>query len=234
MKRTFLMLFFAILSMVTYAQRDVTKFMGIPVDGFKPEMKKALIEKGFIYNSINDYFYGEFNGREVDVHIVTNNNKVWRITVSDKNPCNETDIKIRFNTLCHQFEKNEKYLPTSFKKDSFIIPDNEDISYEMAVNNKRYEASYIQEFDPTKIDTLVLQQQVLEKVKKKYSEDEIFGNNEELKKEINAYAQQVSLSIVIDIMSKKSVWFMINELYGKYYITIFYDNEYNHANGEDL
>jgi len=24
------------------------------------------------------------------------------------------------------------------------------------------------------------------------------------------------------------------EMYGKYYIMMFYDNEYNHANGEDL
>lgn len=33
---------------------------------------------------------------------------------------------------------------------------------------------------------------------------------------------------------KKPVWFMISEYYGKYYITMFYDNEYNRANGEDL
>ena len=33
---------------------------------------------------------------------------------------------------------------------------------------------------------------------------------------------------------KKSVWFMISEIYGKYYITMFYDNEYNRADGEDL
>ena len=33
---------------------------------------------------------------------------------------------------------------------------------------------------------------------------------------------------------KKPVWFMISENYGQYYITMFYDNEYNRANGEDL
>ena len=32
----------------------------------------------------------------------------------------------------------------------------------------------------------------------------------------------------------KPVWFRICESYGEYYITMFYDNEYNHANGEDL
>lgn len=32
----------------------------------------------------------------------------------------------------------------------------------------------------------------------------------------------------------RSVWFTINEEYGKYRIIIFYDNEYNKANGDDL
>ena len=35
-------------------------------------------------------------------------------------------------------------------------------------------------------------------------------------------------------IAMKPVWFMISEHYGKYYITMFYDNEYNRANGEDL
>ena len=34
--------------------------------------------------------------------------------------------------------------------------------------------------------------------------------------------------------TKKPVWFMISGNYGEYYITMFYDNEYNRANGEDL
>ena len=32
----------------------------------------------------------------------------------------------------------------------------------------------------------------------------------------------------------KSVWFMIAERFGKYYICMYYDNEYNKADGEDL
>lgn len=35
-------------------------------------------------------------------------------------------------------------------------------------------------------------------------------------------------------MLKKSVWFRICGSYGEYFITMYYDNEYNHANGEDL
>lgn len=39
---------------------------------------------------------------------------------------------------------------------------------------------------------------------------------------------------MIELYTNKTVWFMISDLYGKYYITMFYDNEYNRANGEDL
>ena len=35
-------------------------------------------------------------------------------------------------------------------------------------------------------------------------------------------------------MTNNYVWFMIVEHAGEYYITMYYDNEYNHADGEDL
>lgn len=42
------------------------------------------------------------------------------------------------------------------------------------------------------------------------------------------------VNFVAQYISKKAVWFMINERLGKYCITMYYDNEYNNANGEDL
>lgn len=44
----------------------------------------------------------------------------------------------------------------------------------------------------------------------------------------------LSLELMMDSLKNKPVWFMISEHFGKYYITMFYDNEYNRANGEDL
>ena len=35
-------------------------------------------------------------------------------------------------------------------------------------------------------------------------------------------------------LSKRTVWFIIDEKYGKYQILMFYDNAYNKANGDDL
>lgn len=64
----------------------------------------------------------------------------------------------------------------------------------------------------------------------KYSEEQLVNASEESRKEM-------IMAVLADLLgrySKKSVWFMISDYYGKYYITMFYDNEYNRANGEDL
>ena len=43
------------------------------------------------------------------------------------------------------------------------------------------------------------------------------------------------VNLIFDAIEKKSVWFTIKEEgYDKYKIIMFYDNEYNNANGEDL
>ena len=97
------MLLFAVLvisGLTIFAQqRDVTKFLGIPVDGTKSEMIQKLKAKGFRWNMEKECLEGEFNGRDVEISIVTNNNKVYRIAVVDAIFSNETSIRIRFNSL---------------------------------------------------------------------------------------------------------------------------------------
>ena len=68
---------------------------------------------------------------------------------------------------------------------------------------------------------------VQEKIEQKYTQEEISNN-------INDIIQKETFELLMERMSKKSVWFIISETYGRYYITMFYDNEYNHSNGEDL
>lgn len=61
----------------------------------------------------------------------------------------------------------------------------------------------------------------------KYTQEQLANSTEEIREDIMSYA--------MDLFSKKLVWFMISEEeYGKYCILLFYDNEYNHSNGEDL
>lgn len=98
----------------------------------------------------------------------------------------------------------------------------------MIVNKKRYDAAFYQL--PLKIDTVALAEKIKSKLASKYTEEQFANPTEELQKEMIS----TGLPFILEIYSKKSVWFMIKEIYGKYYILMYYDNEYNRANGEDL
>ena len=196
-----------ILPVTFYAQNDVTKFLDIPVDGFKPEMLQKLKSKGFTINPNSknkDILDGEFNGTNVNLSIGTNNNKVWRIGVIDAIPTDdETNIKIRFNNLIQQFVNNEKYLTQADSTIAkYIIPKNEDISYEISVNNKRYEAVFYQK--TIKYDSLIKEKDLL------------------LAKETrNEKEKERLLDLMVEIFNeslnslRKRVWFMIKEDYGE-------------------
>ncbi len=155
MKKTlFILLLFV--SATVYAQKEVTKFLGIPVDGYKSEMIQKLKAKGYKYNSTTDYLEGEFNGRDVEIAVVTNNNKVYRIFVADKYPVDESQIKIRYNNLCQQFINNAKYVTLK----DYSIPENEDITYEILVNKKVYQAAFYQILSDEDTDEEILNRQV--------------------------------------------------------------------------
>ena len=143
MKKLFSLLLVLFACAMSYGQDEpyVTRFLGIPVDGTKSEMISKLKAKGFSsVPGVDGLLEGEFNGKNVYVNVQTNNRKVWRIGMSDKSGCDETQIRINFNNLCRQFEANSKYVGP----DGQEIPDGEDISYQMSVNNKRYEALFYQ------------------------------------------------------------------------------------------
>lgn len=151
------------ISASVFAQKEVTKFMGIPVDGSPTEMIKKLKAKGFktdedamqvVKRGLIDWdgpevLTGRFNGEKVRVFLGVEQNKVWRIYLSDKDSRDETQIKIRFNTLVRQFENNDKYIPYF---DEQTIADDEDISYQMTVNKKRYDAYFVQKGEDGTVD----------------------------------------------------------------------------------
>ena len=180
-----------------FAQKEVTKFLGIPVDGSPTEMIEKLKAKGFTTDEGSmlavklglidwdepEVLTGHFNGERVMVFLVVEQNKVWRMYLAEQNICDETQIKIRFNTLVRQFENNDKYVPY-FKEQT--IADDEDISYQMTVNKKEYEATFLQKNEDGTIDL------------------------------------------------KRVVWFSIEQRSEGYYISMFYENEYNRVDGSDL
>jgi len=208
----------------SYSQNDVTRFLDIPIDGFKNEMIQKLKSKGYtlIPNS-KDKLEGEFNGTNVQIGINTNNNKVWRIIVAEANESGQANIKIRFNNLIKQFSENQRYLKqadTTVAK--YTIPDDVDISYEILTKKKRYEAIFYQK--TLKYDSISNEKELL------FAEDNL---NE---KESKRLTELISESFKENLNCfNKPVWFMIQETgYDKYRIVIYYENEYNKANGEGL
>ena len=222
MKKLFATTLLLVLSLTTQAQTDVTKFLGIPVDGTKPEMIRQLKAKGFRnspYN--NEILEGEFNGSNVYVSVATNNNKVWRIMVSDATPTDVRNVQIRFNRLCKQFENNPNYVTLK----DYTIPDDEDIRVQILLNKKRYEAAFYQKREAP-ASLIVKNAEAF--LSSKYTEEQLENPTEEIQVEIFEYIEEV--------LTKKNVWFMISDNCdpGEYKILMFYDNKYNEANGQDL
>ncbi len=193
-----------------FAQNDVTKFLGIPVDGTKSEMIQKLKQKGFTYNYTKDCLEGEFNGEQVLISVITHNRKVSHITIIDKITRSESQIKRRFNELYRQFEMNDRYYHLG---DSQEISESDNISYNMSVLNKEYKANFFQT-DTTTANLYKL----LKSKNKTLTLEEVMKLEEGLDK---GYFKQV--------------YFWINkDTNGKYWIAMVYANLKNEANGEDL
>lgn len=184
MKKILSLAFLLMLSLSIFAQRQVTKFLGIPVDGSRTAMIQKLKAKGFRYNSYSDMLEGQFNGMNVVILVRTNKNKVCRIVVTYKNSYDKEEIKRQYNHLINQFTNNPRY--KTFEAEE--LTDKDDIYHEVSINKKQYQAAFCQLPDDENIE-------------------------------------------------KRFVWFTIGEHPNnpeEYYITIFYENGYNKANGEDL
>lgn len=219
---SFLML--AVLALPLQAQTDVTTFLGIPVDGYKNEMKQKLIAKGFEEQKVDDieFLTGEFNGADVNIHIVTHNNKVWRLMLVDKVYRDEEEIKRRFNNLVRQFEKNERY---RYYND-YRIDDDVDIVRQIQIKKKRFEAIYHQKPNQETKD------KIYEDIKLRMAAAEHAIPNDS----IIIYKNALYEIETYEASQPKSVWFYIDkmELFDKFRIIMYYDNELNKADGEDL
>lgn len=225
MKKLLTLMIVVMMSAISFAQNDVTKFLGIPVDGTVAEMKAKLMAKGFKELPYSDQLEGTFNGEDVSLSIMENQGKVWRIVICDKADRGETDIKIRFNVLCSQFCNNKKYAVMK-KEEEYRISETEDISYELSVHDKRYDAAFFQQ--PT--DTLTYRNIAFKALENKYISEQILNPTKEQAEDM----QNIMSNSVFEAMKKRLVWFTIVKNYGKFRISMYYENGYNMANGEDL
>ncbi len=233
MKKILSIIMMLLMTVAMYSQKDITTFLGIPVDGTEFKMKRKLIRKGFTYNSYGEYFKGTFNDKTVKVYIVTNNKKVYRIAVFDAYECDEKEIKYRFNELCRQFNESGKYVQNSYLRgiSNLIIPEDEDIYKEIKENKKEYSAIFYQTSEYTYLGEIF--HKVNQKLLKEYTGSEKGVIEEDKEEELSERRLRESLQILEDIQMR-CVWFKIDESYGKYRILMYYDNKYNKSNGADL
>ena len=220
-----------IMCSTVFGQSESTlKFLGIPVDGSKSEMVKALKAKGFEYDSESGFLIGDFNGKKSQIAIAENHGKVYRVVIFNADTYDEGQIKVMFNNLIHQFENNDKYF---YIFPNNIIPEDEDIHYEILVNKKQYIAEFM--YNPLYGNNELRDRLINEAVEE--SEEVIKnGKNIEFYSNKDNYDRLVSSVAGLKViqMSNSSIWFKIFEHYGKYYIGLYYDNLLNAPNGEDL
>ena len=227
---SFIIGMFVMYSFVFGQSEGTLKFLGIPVDGSKSEMVAALKSKGFEYDSESDFLIGDFNGRKSHIGIVENHGKVYRVVVFDADTYDAGEIRIRFNNLIHQFENNDKYFYI-FPND--IIPEDEDIHYEILVHKKQYIAEF--RYNPLYGNDELRDRLINEAVEE--SKENIKDEKDiEFYSDKDNYDKLISSIVGLKViqMSNSSVWFKIFEHYGKYYIGLYYDNLLNAPNGEDL
>ena len=205
-------------------------------DGTKEEVSTQLKSKGFRYNSYKECYTGEFNGKTVDVFVVTNHDLVYRICVVYPQQ-SDREIISEYNVLLSQFNRNKKYFAIS--KNS-PISSEEHIAYEMSANNKEYSAGYAyispELFSEEEVDQL---HELLSQAPE-MSQEEISSMVQSMMGSWVDNESQLSAEDALVILQKFSsilygrVWFTIVEGLAQYNIVIYYDNAKNQPNGEDL
>ena len=93
----------------TSEKKDITQFMGIPIEGTRQEMMDKLQNIGFIASSSDSDLQGYFNGQWVDVYLGVHKGQVWRVDVLETQTYDENDIKHRYNQVLNQFKDSPKY-----------------------------------------------------------------------------------------------------------------------------
>lgn len=181
MRKTLLIALLTLFSVVCFGQDGGTlKFLGIPIDGTEAQFAAKLKAKGFTYNSVYESYKGQFNGKSVDVYIHTNHNLVDRVYVAFPYTTEE-GIRVEFNRLLAQFKDNGKYMDLSMNEE---IPADDDISYEISVKNKRYQASF--SYYDSDRDPIAFMEALLDKFSEFYTPDQLDKLKEYCKKAMEA------------------------------------------------
>ncbi|MBQ5779599.1 MAG: hypothetical protein IIW13_06415 [Paludibacteraceae bacterium] len=142
MKKFYLIFICLLFSTCIFCQERVPNFYGIPIDGTKEEMIQKLVETGnFIkFEGSNNYDLMQISKDAKDlgitpfVKISTHDGKVAVIQQDILHLTTAEEAKFLFNSFV-ETSSNSSVL--SVRKGD-LIPEKEDIYYEMRVNKKKY------------------------------------------------------------------------------------------------
>ena len=226
MKRIVVFLVLFVNSVVMFGKRDVTRFMGIPVDGTKSEMLEKLKANGFAsFTKEKDILQGECDGRMVNVYLETYHDKVWQVVVADVYTLDGEGIKERFNGLCEQFSSDPDYFGRILTEDGNVIPDSVDVETMMSQGMCR--AIYVYKcYDDEGEDK---SKELNDYFLTKYTQNEIDSPTNEIEDDMETmkndyYTQFISrYEFFIDIVQKSK---------GNYFILMRYVNKCNNEMGK--
>lgn len=229
MTRFIFSLLITLMTLTTYAQKDVTKFLGIPVDGTKASMIQKLKAKGFKSSYYDkDILEGQFNGTNVYVNVITNRDKVWRIAIVDAYSCDWKEIVSRYNMLLTQFRSKLDTYTQLDSADKFLTQDYDNAEFflfDSKMKRDNCQAIFAQESEDCIM--AIITPNLLSKYTQEQIDNPDFFVGLDILGEKIKYINQ----------AKKLVHFSIFENEHdptKYRIYMYYDNIYNQANGEDL
>lgn len=147
MKRLLFILVCSLVFCASYSQglgeplkKDITQFMGIPIDGSVSLMTDRLKDKGFV--PFDEGLFGLFNGENVLINMNEYKGKVWRVFVVF--PLMDSySVKSKYNTLSQEFQSKSNYIKIE-NEATYYIDNNTNLSYSMNIENKRFVANFLQ------------------------------------------------------------------------------------------
>ena len=182
------------------------------------EQIEKIKTKGFVYNSHLNCLEGQFNGKDAMVLVVDNHGLAYRVCVVYPE-ISEYRIRTEYNNLLYLLNQNNKYIPIDKNEE---IADKENISYEIQIHNKQYEA-YFYYISPDIFTS--------EQIKIIHDNLNILKNPTE---EIDIDKETIEVLKKFISSANGKVWLRIQPFGINYLLGIIYDNLENAPYGEDL
>jgi len=145
MKRIILTALSLTLFVSVWALEGVTTFHGVKVDGTRADVTGALVNNG-CKSQDKDLLTCVLDERECFVSVVAENEKVWRIVVTEQAAMDDLSAAVqRFNALMKQYKESGDY--TEYEVNDYVTVNDAESSNDVISSGRCY-AEFFQSSDP--------------------------------------------------------------------------------------